>query len=57
MSVEIYGNGSDELRHEIVSAFIAGYEKGHNDTVEGQYGYIEESADEYADERMSEGKS
>ena len=40
----------ESKRKLVVDSFISGYGAGHNDTVEGGYGYIEDKAEEYADE-------
>ena len=39
-----------EKEEAVKQAFIFGYEKGHNDTVESGYGYIEDKANDYWEE-------
>lgn len=39
-----------DFRKLVKEAFEAGYESGHNDTVESQYGDAGELADEYVDD-------
>ena len=43
-----------EKERSVKKAFIFGYEKGHNDTVESGYGYIEDKADDYWQELKEE---
>lgn len=38
----------------VLKAYMAGYEQGHNDTVENQYGYIDEKADNYLSEHIAD---
>lgn len=42
------------LEKDVKLAYLAGYEMGHNDTVESNYGYQEDKADEYVDAIRSE---
>ena len=41
-------------KEDMISAFISGYEAGHNDTVEGGFGYMEEKAHEWLEEFLYE---
>ena len=45
---------TDNIKKIIACAFMCGYEKGHFDTVEGIYGYIEDKADDYLAELETE---
>ena len=36
-----------EVERLMKEAYMSGYDKGHCDTVEGNYGYIEEKADDF----------
>ena len=40
-------------KSDAIKAYIAGYEQGHNDTVESCYGNYEEKAEEYVEEKYS----
>lgn len=44
-----------DLRHAVLTAWIYGYEKGHDDTVESRYGCIEEQAKDYVEDQFGEG--
>ena len=37
---------------DLPTVYIEGYEQGHNDTVEGSYGYQEEKAETYIEEAL-----
>lgn len=44
-----------DLRHAVLTAWIWGYEKGHDDTVESRYGCIEEQAKDYVEDQFGKG--
>lgn len=45
-----------ELEGVAKQAYMAGYEVGHDATVDGNYGYTEELADDYVEEVLKESK-
>lgn len=44
----------DEQTRRVKDAFFYAYEQGHHDTVESQYGYIEESFNDWLEELEQE---
>ena len=51
-SDSLYEDVKKLLRFEIEQAYICGYERGHDDTVESCYGNYEEKAEDYANETL-----
>lgn len=41
---------SDKIKTEMIQAYVSGYERGHDDTVESCYGNYEEKAIEFVEE-------
>jgi hypothetical protein len=46
-------NNDYEASPKLSQAYIEGYERGHNDTVEGEYGYVDEKAKDWLDDNFS----
>ena len=45
---------AETISDVVVDAYTCGYERGHNDTVESQYGDAEDLAQDYLDEILSD---